>query len=382
MKFNQPLNSWNVSNVENMDMMFYMAQSFNQPLDKWDTQKLITAAVLFRFAYKYDCYESLEHWNLDNLQEVGTVGTFCDDEDKLHTRLKVYMQVFYPKENYITITNNNAKEIYNLILKDKNKKIVRLRKKIESDFREELSISEDNFNTIEDAENYIKNNYKEDKRIKFIKKSNVLIKDKSREVNIKVIKYIYSEYLSLSNIIRLKRIDDIVNLLDMESFIKEIKNLYLDNKGDAACLIYGIYGGDEALKDIYELKFDSSFLLSLIKLNIESKYALKLLYEIYTTTKKSDVKKEADKIIDEVLEKMNISYSEFKLKCLPNFEFNSKGERELNEDYKLILNNDYSLSLFDIKNNKTLKSIPEKINEDLKEEIKYLDLENILLTMF
>ena len=372
MKFNKPLNSWNVSNVENMDMMFYMAQSFNQPLDKWDTQKLITAAGLFRFAYKYDCYESLEHWNLDNLQEVGT---FCDDEDKLHTRLKVYMQVFYPKENYITITNNNAKEIYNLILKDKNKKIVRLRKKIESDFREELSISEDNFNTIEDAENYIKNNYKEDKRVKFIKKSNVLIKDKSREVNIKVLKYIYSEYLSLSNIIRLKRIDDIVNLLDMESFIKEIKNLYLDNKGDAACLIYGIYGGDEALKDIYELKFDSSFLLSLIKLNIESKYALKLLYEIYTTTKKSDVKKEADKIIDEVLEKMNISYSEFKLKCLPNFEFNSKGERELNGDYKLILNNDYSLSLFDIKNNKILKSIPEKINEDLKEEIKYLEKE-------
>ena len=241
--------------------------------------------------------------------------------------------------------------------------------------KKSFSISEDNFATIKDVENYIKNNYKEDKRLKFINKSNVLIKDKSREVNIKVLKYIYSEYLSLSNIIRLKRIDDIVNLLDMESFIKEIKNLYLDNKGDAACLIYGIYGGDEALKDIYELKFDSSFLLSLIKLNIESKYALKLLYEIYTTTKKSDVKKEADKIIDEVLEKMNISYSEFKLKCLPNFEFNSKGERELNEDYKLILNNDYSLSLFDIKNNKTLKSIPEKINEDLKEEIKYLEKE-------
>ncbi|MEI0531810.1 BspA family leucine-rich repeat surface protein [Brachyspira pilosicoli] len=372
MKFNQPLNSWNVSNVENMDMMFYMAQSFNQPLDKWNTQKLITAAGLFRFAYKYDCYESLENWNLDNLQEVGT---FCDDEEKLHTRLKVYMQVFYPKENYITITNNNAKEIYNLILKDKNKKIVKLRKKIESDFREELSISEDNFATIEDAENYIKNNYKEDKRLKFINKSNVLIKDKSREVNIKVIKYIYSEYLSLSNIIRLKRIDDIVNLLDIETFVKQIKEFYLENKGDAACLIYGIYGGDEALKDIYELKFDSNFFLSLIKLNIKHKYALKLLYEIYTTTKKKDIKKEASKIIDEVLEKMNISYSEFKLKCMPNLGFNSKGEREFNKDYKLILNSDYSLSFFDIKNNKILKSTPKKINEDLKEEIKNLEKE-------
>ncbi|WIH86905.1 BspA family leucine-rich repeat surface protein [Brachyspira pilosicoli] len=371
-KFNQPLNSWNVSNVENMDMMFYMAQSFNQPLDKWNTQKLITAAGLFRFAYKYDCYESLENWNLDNLQEVGT---FCDDEDKLHTRLKVYMQVFYPKENYITITNNNAKEIYNLILKDKNRKIVRLRKKIESDFREELSISEDNFATIEDAENYIKNNYKEDKRLKFINNTNVLIKDKSREVNIKVIKYIYSEYLSLSNIIRLKRIDDIVNLLDMETFVKQIKEFYLENKGDAACLIYGIYGGDEALKDIYELKFDSNFFLSLIKLNIKHKYALKLLYEIYTTTKKRDIKKEASKIIDEVLEKMNISYSEFKLKCMPNLGFNSKGEREFNKDYKLILNSDYSLSLFDIKNDKILKSMPKKINEDLKEEIQNLEKE-------
>ena len=179
----------------------------------------------------------------------------------------------------------------------------------------------------------------------------------------------------MSNIIRLKRIDDIVNLLDMETFVKQIKEFYLENKGDAACLIYGIYGGDEALKDIYELKIDSSFFLSLIKLNIESKYALKLLYEIYTTTKKRDIKKEASKIIDEVLEKMNISYSEFKLKCMANFGFNSKGEREFNKDYKLILNSDYSLSLFDIKNHKILKSIPEKINEDLKEEIKNLEKE-------
>ena len=371
-KLNQPFDKWDTSNVVNMEKTFFSCTKFNQPLDKWNTQKLITAAGLFRFAYKYDCYESLENWNLDNLQEVGT---FCDDEEKLYTRLKVYMQVFYPKENYITITNNNAKEIYNLILKDKNRKIVRLRKKIESDFREELSISEDNFATIEDAENYIKNNYKEDKRLKFINNTNVLIKDKSREVNIKVIKYIYSEYLSLSNIIRLKRIDDIVNLLDMETFVKQIKEFYLENKGDAACLIYGIYGGDEALKDIYELKFDSNFFLSLIKLNIKHKYALKLLYEIYTTTKKRDIKKEASKIIDEVLEKMNISYSEFKLKCMPNLGFNSKGEREFNKDYKLILNSDYSLSLFDIKNNKILKSMPKKINEDLKEEIQNLEKE-------
>ena len=51
---------------------------------------------------------------------------------------------------------------------------------------------------------------------------------------------------------------------------------------------------------------------------------------------------------------------------MPNLGFNSKGEREFNKDYKLILNSDYSLSLFDIKNDKILKSMPKKINEDIK----------------
>ena len=105
-----------------------------------------------------------------------------------------------------------------------------MRKKIESDFREELSISEDNFATIEDAENYIKNNYKEDKRLKFINNTNVLIKDKSREVNIKVIKYIYSEYLSLKKTIKkLEKIDNMVNLLDLKSFVNFTKEIYLKN---------------------------------------------------------------------------------------------------------------------------------------------------------
>lgn len=129
-KFNQPLNSWNVSKVENMDCLFYLAKEFNQPLDKWDTQKVTTIAGLFRFAYGFNHYKSLENWNLDSLENIGT---FCDDYDKLDLRLKVYVKAFYGSdEDCITITNNNAKEIYNLILKDKNKKIVRLRKKLKA----------------------------------------------------------------------------------------------------------------------------------------------------------------------------------------------------------------------------------------------------------
>jgi len=36
--FNQPLNNWDVSKVENFESMFYNASSFNlSPLDSWDT---------------------------------------------------------------------------------------------------------------------------------------------------------------------------------------------------------------------------------------------------------------------------------------------------------------------------------------------------------
>ena len=34
--FNQPLNDWDVSNVENRAMMFNGAERFDQPLDRWD----------------------------------------------------------------------------------------------------------------------------------------------------------------------------------------------------------------------------------------------------------------------------------------------------------------------------------------------------------
>ena len=45
--FNQPLNNWNVSNVDYMYKMFMEARSFNQPLDKWNVSKnsVLTSGV-------------------------------------------------------------------------------------------------------------------------------------------------------------------------------------------------------------------------------------------------------------------------------------------------------------------------------------------------
>ncbi|MEI0487177.1 BspA family leucine-rich repeat surface protein [Brachyspira intermedia] len=369
--FNQPLNSWNVSNVKNMEAMFCDTLSFNQPLDKWNTKNLKKIESMFKYAENYNCYYSLANWDLNKMLNMNEL---CDDKEKLPLRIRAYLQAFYGSyQNYLTITKDNVKEIYDFISKDTNKKIAALRKKLESDFSFVLSSVTNDFKTIEEAEKYIENNYnkKYDKKVSFINNNyKVLIKDKSREVNINVIKYIYLEYLSLKrDVKRLVKIDNIVNLLDKESFIKFIKNIYDETNKETAAFIYCLYGGDEALKNIYKKAHDTKLSLIIIKLNNQSKYALKLLYKIFMTTKKTEVRLEAEKIINELLEIMNIDYAEFRLRYADDFGFNSKCEKELSNDYKLILNNDYSLTLFDMKNNKELKKIPRNFDEKLKKEI-------------
>ncbi|WP_297299848.1 BspA family leucine-rich repeat surface protein [uncultured Brachyspira sp.] len=373
--FNQPLNSWNVSNVKNMEAMFCDTLSFNQPLDKWNTKNLKKIDSMFKYSKSYDCYYSLANWDLNKMLNMTDL---CDDKEKLPLRIRAYLQAFYGSyQNYLNITKDNVKEIYDFISKDTNKKIVALRKKLESDFSSVLSSVTENYNfkTIEEAEKYIENNYnkKDDKKVSFINNDyKVLIKDKSREVNINVIKYIYLEYLSIKrDVKRLVKIDNIVNLLDKESFIKFIQNIYDETNKETAAFVYGIYGGDEALKNIYKVH-DTKLSLITIKLNNQSKYALKLLYKIFMTTKKTEVRLEAEKIINELLKEMNIDYSEFRLRYALDFGFNFQCEKELSDDYKLILNSDYSLSLFDIKNNKELKKIPKNLDKKLKVEITKL----------
>ena len=259
-----------------------------------------------------------------------------------------------------------------------------MKKRLESDFSSELSFVTNNYNfkTIEKAEKYAERNYnakKYDKKLEFIQNCHVLIKDKSREVNINLIKYIYSEYLSLKKTIKkLEKIDNMVNLLDLKSFVNFTKEIYLKNQDEViTAFVYAMYGGDEALKKISELMntIESKNLLTMISFNIESRYAQSLLYKIYINSTKSAIRKEAEEMINELLEKINIGYTEFRLRCTANLGFNSKGEKKLNEDYKLIVNNDYTLTLFDIKNNKELKKVPQNLDKKLKEEIKELGKE-------
>jgi hypothetical protein len=76
--FNENINEWDVSNVENMRSAFFRFRAFNQPLDKWDVSKVYCMRFIF-----HDCRswrQSLDTWDTKNVESeaFATYFGFCD----------------------------------------------------------------------------------------------------------------------------------------------------------------------------------------------------------------------------------------------------------------------------------------------------------------
>ena len=67
--FNQDLNSWDVSNVINMDAMFFMCSSFNKPLNRWNVSNVTTMDGMFYTCEKFD--QDLSSWNVSKVTNMG-----------------------------------------------------------------------------------------------------------------------------------------------------------------------------------------------------------------------------------------------------------------------------------------------------------------------
>jgi surface protein len=52
--FNQDISNWDVSNVTNMSYMFYLAQSYNQSILGWDTSNVTNMRSMFNEAYSFN----------------------------------------------------------------------------------------------------------------------------------------------------------------------------------------------------------------------------------------------------------------------------------------------------------------------------------------
>ena len=64
--FNQPLNDWDVSKVTDMSRMFYYCAYFNQPLPDWDTSKVTDMYYMFGKAWRFN--EDVDNWNTANVE--------------------------------------------------------------------------------------------------------------------------------------------------------------------------------------------------------------------------------------------------------------------------------------------------------------------------
>ena len=67
-KFNKDISKWNVSNVINMSNMFYNCRNFNQNLSKWNVHNVQDMEYMFYNCHKFN--QDISKWNVQNVLNV------------------------------------------------------------------------------------------------------------------------------------------------------------------------------------------------------------------------------------------------------------------------------------------------------------------------
>ena len=66
--FNQPIGNWDVSNVTDMSQMFKGCVNFNQDISRWDVSKVTNMSEMFSFCWNFN--QPLDKWNVSNVEDV------------------------------------------------------------------------------------------------------------------------------------------------------------------------------------------------------------------------------------------------------------------------------------------------------------------------
>ena len=72
--FNQPIGNWNTSKVTDMSLMFNLATNFNQPIGNWNTSKVTDMSGMFRGASKFN--QPIGNWDTSSVKAMG--GMFAE----------------------------------------------------------------------------------------------------------------------------------------------------------------------------------------------------------------------------------------------------------------------------------------------------------------
>ena len=384
------IENWNTSNVHDMIGMFKDAHYFNNDLNNWDTSNLKKISYMFFNASAFNKYP--DKWNLDNIKEAYDV--FNDNIDIKKLPLNLRINLYY--EDFDKIKDIDIKDIYKTIITSKNRKIIAFRTKLEKEYYDELknliehrekieSENEVKFQTIEEVYDYVDNHYEEsfNRNLKFVQyDDDIFSKDKSETIDIKIIKFIYGSYLKVKdNVMRLKTIDNIIDLIDMESFRNAAYKIFENDRSKVASrIIVGIYGKGSIIKNYAKSIqgkefYPRSYYVYILALN-DGKYALSLIDEMAKKSKIESVRNASNSALDVIADRMKINRDELSGLLIPDFGLNRNGERIVNienKEYKISVNSKMSVDI--IENNKILKTIPKTFSKELKSEINFMKKE-------
>lgn len=388
------IETWNTSKVTDMSLMFNNAQYFNHDLNSWNTENLKKINYMFLGASNFNKYP--DKWNLDNIKEAYDVFNKDIDIKKLPINLRVNLYF----EDFEKIKDINIIDIYKSIITSNNRKIISFRIKLEKEYYDELkniieyresieSSNEISFKNIEEVENYVACNYEEsfDKSLKFIKDNyNILTKDKNKRIDIKIIRFIYGSYLKIKdNVRRLKTIDNIIDLIDIDSFREAAYKIFLSDRSKIASrIICGIYGDGKIVEDyVKSLKkefYPRSYYVYILALN-KNKYALKLLCDTSLKSKIEGIKNAAESALETIANRMKVERYELDDLLIPDFNLDKNGERIVyaeDKEYKLFIDDNIELHI--MHNNKELKTVPKTFSKELKSEITFIrkEIKNIV----
>ena len=383
------IEKWDTSNVYDMTAMFKNAEYFNSDLNDWNTSNLKKISFMFFNASSFDKYPN--KWNLDNIKEFYDVFNNIDIK-----KLPINLRVILYFEDFEKIKDIDIKDIYKSILTSKNRNISAFRIKLERKYYDDLrtlieyrenieSKNENIFKSIEEVKYYVDKNYEEyfDRNLKFIKDDyDIFTRDKTKKVDIKIIKFIYGSYLKIKdNVVRIKTIDNIIDLIDIESFRNAAYKIFENDRTKIASrIICGIYGNGNILKDYAKSIqgkefYPRSYYVYILALN-DGRYALSLIDEMARKSKIESVRNSANFAIDTIAEKMKISRDELSDLIIPDFGLDKNGEKIVtieNKNYKISVNSKMSVDI--IENDKILKTIPKTFSKELKSEINFMKKE-------
>ncbi|AFR70413.1 molybdate metabolism regulator [Brachyspira pilosicoli B2904] len=247
------------------------------------------------------------------------------------------------------------------------------------------------FTSVDEIEEHLNKYYNEghESLIKDIDEnilSNILLKDKTNKAPLKIVQYVFMEYVALKEPSILKDCNKIAEFFDIDSFRNALDAIYsnwLNNKADTKLknilIPYCIFQPEDKLlklkTQIEEWALNSRGALAAhavyaIALNA-SKFALVLVDTMSVKVKNNQVKNAAKDALKKTAKALEISEDELIDKIIPDLDFDKKGMRELHYGgeadrvFKLQIKNDFTIEVTD-SNDKVLKSLPAPNSKDDK----------------